>query len=263
MRWPRSFNVAKILLGMREGRVTDWRSHCKNLGFTPPFPNESYARHLIMELILLKAQGVISIEYPADYGGLAYLRDGGNFSIHLNRTAVDWLNLLNISLADLANVDLDKTLVCQPVFPTHERPTADLQTDVFVIMPFGKEFSDIYRKHILKVCAKASLVCRRADEPLSSNAIIADIFQLIQGAKIVVADCTGRNPNVFYELGIAHTLGKRCILLTQSILDMPFDVGHLRHHIYEHTPTGMKLFERTLHALLKTQLSEPSSSVGA
>ena len=70
---------------------------------------------------------------------------------------------------------------------------------------------------------------------MANTSIIDDICNSILGADVVVADCTGQNPNVFYELGIAHTLGKDVILLTQSIDDIPFDISHLRFIEYENT----------------------------
>jgi len=50
----------------------------------------------------------------------------------------------------------------------------------------------------------------------------------IQQSRLCIADLTGRNPNVLYELGIAQTLGKPCILLTQDINDVPFDIRQYR-----------------------------------
>lgn len=55
---------------------------------------------------------------------------------------------------------------------------------------------------------------------------------MIDRSRIVVCDCTGRNPNVFYEAGIAHTLGREVILITQNGHDIPFDLRHLRYIPY-------------------------------
>jgi nucleoside 2-deoxyribosyltransferase len=65
-------------------------------------------------------------------------------------------------------------------------------------------------------------------------------------ASLTVADCTGRNPNVFYEIGLAHALGKPVILITQNSEDIPFDVTHIRYIQYEFTPRGMERFEQKL-----------------
>ena len=76
--------------------------------------------------------------------------------------------------------------------------------------------------------------------------MIRDIWRAIGAAQFIIADVTGRNPNVFYELGIAHTLGKDVILITQDSGDIPFDLTHLRHIQYDYTPRGMKSFEEKL-----------------
>jgi hypothetical protein len=54
----------------------------------------------------------------------------------------------------------------------------------------------------------------------------------ISAADFIVADMTGRNPNVFYEVGYAHAKDKTCVLLTRDALDIPFDLKHHRHIIY-------------------------------
>ena len=59
-----------------------------------------------------------------------------------------------------------------------------------------------------------------------------DIWELINKSRIIVADVTGKNANVFYELGISHTIGKDYIVLTQNELDVPFDLKHRRYFKY-------------------------------
>jgi hypothetical protein len=58
-------------------------------------------------------------------------------------------------------------------------------------------------------------------------------------AKVIIADCTGSNPNAFYKIGLAHTLGKPVILTSQSVRDVPFDLRYLHFISYEYTPQGM------------------------
>lgn len=77
-----------------------------------------------------------------------------------------------------------------------------------------------------------------------------DIWSAIFLADWIIADCTGRNPNVFYEIGIAHTVGKRVILITQDEKDVPFDVRHIRYFNYTFTPRGMKKLEESLTSTL-------------
>lgn len=189
--WPKNFNYAKILLGLREGCVTDWLSHCKNLGYTPPFSNVSYARHLIDELTTLNNLGVVEFELPDDYGGLPYLRDGGNFKIKLNHVATTWLGLLNVSLSDLAKVDLERLMICTPNFPEPKNSKSELCVDVFALMPFGGDFDEIYTNHIKPICRKIKVTCLRGDELSGSDIIVSEIYQLIKNAGLIIADCTG------------------------------------------------------------------------
>lgn len=79
-----------------------------------------------------------------------------------------------------------------------------------------------------------------------------DVWRGINEAGIIVADLTGRNANVFYETGIAHTLGKEVILLTQDRDEKPFDISHLRYIFYEYTPPGMAKMESALTKTLNT-----------
>jgi hypothetical protein len=131
--------------------------------------------------------------------------------------------------------------------------------EVFVAMPFLTEIDPIYRDHIREVVEKKmKKSLGRADDFYTNREIMKDVWSAIYYSDVVIADCTWRNPNVFYEIGIAHTLGKQTVLIAQKIDDIPFDVRHVRSIIYEYTPRGVKEFEKkledTLHALF-----DPSS----
>ncbi len=73
-----------------------------------------------------------------------------------------------------------------------------------------------------------------------------DVVSLIDRSRIVIADCTGRNPNVFYEIGIAHTLGREVILITQNEGDVPFDLRHLRYVHYLNNGEGLAVLAQRL-----------------
>lgn len=130
--------------------------------------------------------------------------------------------------------------------PFFRKPDSRTTCDVFVIMSFSKKLEPVYEDHIKKVCDKIDLDSKRADLILNTESIINDIWSLIHSAQIIICDCTGKNPNVFYELGIAHTLGKKTICITQNGDDIPFDINHLRYIQYEYTPRGMIKFEEEL-----------------
>ncbi len=70
-----------------------------------------------------------------------------------------------------------------------------------------------------------------------------DVSSSIEQADLLVADLTGRNPNVFYEVGIGHALGKPVLLLAQSLDDIPFDLRHRRVLLYDYSTKGCKRLE--------------------
>jgi hypothetical protein len=84
------------------------------------------------------------------------------------------------------------------------------------------------------------------------------IFNQISKADVLIADMTGRNPNVFYEVGYAHALGKIVILVTQNADDIPFDLKHRQHIIYGGRIDSLKtqLTERLRWAILSARSSE-------
>lgn len=98
----------------------------------------------------------------------------------------------------------------------------------FVIMPFDSELNDVYALFILKTLEEEGFEVQRADSINNQQNILHDIIGSIAGASIVVADLTSSNANVYYELGIAHTLDKPVILLTQDIEEVPFDLRSYR-----------------------------------
>ena len=118
--------------------------------------------------------------------------------------------------------------------------------DALVLMPFAAVLQPIYKTHIKRVATRLNVRVGRADDFFGTAAIMQDIWSAIHGAKIVLADCTGRNPNVFYEIGLAHAIGRHTILISQSLDDVPFDLRYLRVIRYEYTSPGMRTFEKCL-----------------
>lgn len=103
----------------------------------------------------------------------------------------------------------------------------------FVIMPFSGEFDNYYQEILKPTIEECSLIAIRADEIYGIKPIMEDIAECIINADIIIADVTGRNPNVNYELGMAHALGKNVIIISQTIDDIPFDYRHIRAIIYQ------------------------------
>lgn len=125
--------------------------------------------------------------------------------------------------------------------PLATRPTA------FSIMPFGPEdLQIVYDDFVKPTIEKCGLACIRGDDMFGSNVIMEDVRTAINESRIIIADLTGKNANVFYEVGIAHGTGKSVLLLAQSVEDVPFDLRHRRVLVYDYTPRGCKLLERRL-----------------
>src|SRR5687768_9663237 len=74
----------------------------------------------------------------------------------------------------------------------------------FVLMPFAAEFDAAYRMFIKDALEQAGFTTERADDLLNQRNIMHDIISSIANAGLIIADLTGSNPNVFYELGIAQ-----------------------------------------------------------
>jgi nucleoside 2-deoxyribosyltransferase len=103
----------------------------------------------------------------------------------------------------------------------------------FVLMPFEKAFGDTYFLGIKSTAETAGMIAERVDEQVfHREGILERIHNQIEAADLIIADMTGRNPNVFYEVGYAHAKGKLCVLLTKDANDIPFDLKHQRHIVY-------------------------------
>lgn len=122
---------------------------------------------------------------------------------------------------------------------------------VSVMMPFSSTLTPVYEA-IKGAASETGYVCTRADDIWDHSTIIQDIFSLIFKSFVVVCDFTGKNPNVFYEAGIAHTLGKHVIPITQSEHDIPFDLTHHRHIKYLNNSEGINKLKDDLSARLLT-----------
>ena len=127
----------------------------------------------------------------------------------------------------------------------------------FALMPFTDDnyLKQIYDHYIKTTVEKCGMSCHRADDAFNNDAIIEDIWKSINEAKLIIAELTGKNPNVFYELGISHTIGKEVIMISQGIEDVPFDLRHLRVITYDSSPSGYALLqnklEKTINEIIK------------
>jgi hypothetical protein len=125
-------------------------------------------------------------------------------------------------------------------------------------MPFEASFDDVYMLGIKPAAEDAGAYCERIDEQIFAESILARLYNQIAKADLIVADMTGRNPNVFYEVGYAHALGKTVILLTKNADDIPFDLKHYPHIIYHGSIAGLK---ENLQKRIAHYLANPSKRI--
>lgn len=105
---------------------------------------------------------------------------------------------------------------------------------VTCLMPFHSDYENIYNR-IVSACKESEFTCRRSDDQFKSGDIMRYTVELILKSQIVIAVLDGRNPNVFYEVGIAHSVGKPVILIAreQEKLKIPFDLQQHRFIFYK------------------------------
>lgn len=132
----------------------------------------------------------------------------------------------------------------------------------FVISPFGgwydKYFDDVYAPAI----DAADLDPRRVDDWYRPSAIVQDIWGLVSSCRVMLADLTGKNTNVFYELGLAHAVGKPVVLLTQDLADVPFDLQSLRVLVYKlEDPTWAEDLRSGITQALREVLDDPAEAI--
>jgi hypothetical protein len=126
-----------------------------------------------------------------------------------------------------------------------QRPTA------FVVMQFTRPYNELYSEVVRPICDEFQITSLRADESYGPGLIIADVAKQITEARLVVAEITPANPNVYYEVGYAHALNKPTILIAEMGTQLPFDVSPFRVLFYENSIDGKRRVEDGLRKHLR------------
>lgn len=148
------------------------------------------------------------------------------------------------------------SIVAEPIWEGRYFPVED--NYCFVLMPFSdhSDVQKVYKNHVKPIIEKkCHLRCERADDIYDISGVMQSVWEGINRSRLIVADLTERNPNVFYELGIAHTLGKPVVMLTQSMDYVPFDLRHLRCIVYDYKPDKISELENALERTINRILS--------
>lgn len=122
--------------------------------------------------------------------------------------------------------------------------------DIFVIMPFSPELDDVYHLGIREVVESLNYSCKRVDEMEFTGDILDEIYNSIINSKIIVAEVSNPNPNVYYEVGYAHALNKPVILITKEVSSTPFDLKMYNHIVYDNIVNLRKNLKRRLEVIL-------------
>lgn len=132
----------------------------------------------------------------------------------------------------------------------------------FVIAPFGLPYDECYVKVLVPAIKDAGLLPLRGDEINKPGVIVNQIWHGITSAAVCLAEVTGRNPNVMYELGVAHAAGKPVVPIVQDVSDLPFDLRSIRFIVYNvHSPTWADELRRKVTSMLQEAMRDPLGSV--
>jgi len=133
-----------------------------------------------------------------------------------------------------------------------QKKTAEITRypDIFTIMPFSKEFEDTYYFGIHETVKECGLTCERVDEMEFVGDISDKIHDSIKYSKIIIAELTLPNPNVYYEFGYANAIGKTIIPITKNVSDAPFDVRQFNHITYDNIKELREKLGKRIQALL-------------
>lgn len=110
---------------------------------------------------------------------------------------------------------------------------------VSVMRPFSSEFDPVMAA-LEEACDALGLQCRDVNMEWHESEVMQDVFSLLYRSEVVICDFSERNPNVFYEAGIAHTLGRHVIPIVRDPDDIPFDLRHHRYLKYQTSPDGLR-----------------------
>lgn len=127
----------------------------------------------------------------------------------------------------------------------------------FVLMPFSEPISSNYNEIFKPTLEDIGYSVSRADDLSMPRPIMDDIRKSIRETELILCEMSGKNANVFYELGLAHALGKPAILVCQDKDDIPFDLRHIRTIRYNPKEDAWKA---TLQKRIKKAVKEIETS---
>jgi len=129
-------------------------------------------------------------------------------------------------------------------------------------MPFGGWFDKYYAEIYVPAIEEAGFEAKRADDIYRPGNIVNDIWNYTKDASVVLADLTDKNPNVFYELGLAHAITKPAVLITASMNDIPFDLRSLRVIVFDkNSPNWGDILKNKIGKALSETIKSPEDAI--
>jgi len=133
----------------------------------------------------------------------------------------------------------------------------DRRHNAFIAMQFSDPYNEVYRDAIRPLVEEIGYDPLRIDEVSGPGIILNDIWSSIRESSIVIAEVSEANPNVYYEIGVAHALRKPTVLLAQRGTKLPFDLGPHRCIFYDTSIHGRARLLDSLRGSLTSLLSLP------
>jgi hypothetical protein len=145
------------------------------------------------------------------------------------------------------HIELGKEIIFDPCFdkPESSNPSC------FIVMPYTQAWSEHVYEVIKEVCQEIGVRCVRGDEQLPTPDVLTQIWKDINNATFIIADISGQSPNVMYEVGLAHAIGKPVLFLAQSTDNLPFDLRNRRIVDYTLEPSGNRSLRQRLNTALQ------------
>jgi len=134
----------------------------------------------------------------------------------------------------------------------------------FIIMSFDQKYDSVYEQAIKRAVQDKGYKCIRLDDESIPNTIPNKMIREIINSDLVIADISDPNPNVFYELGISHSVGNKTIIISQNLKNLPFDVRTEYTIGYKDTRERLRLLYYQLKDIidkLSKHPNEPSNIV--
>jgi hypothetical protein len=240
-------NGALLLLLLRECK--SWEAFCGRYAHTDPVELQlnTNTMMLLKKLYEMRELGLVAFEDEATPKGKRPVGEIKETDLCSNfRVAFGGMSLSEAAMLSRHS----KGMGVLPVFGRPRQPKEKI--DIFVLMPFKEKMTKLYTNHIRKMGDDLGLVVRRADELDSPGRFMEGVWDGICAASLILADCTEKNPNVFYEIGMAHTVGKKVVLITRSEKDIPSDIREFKHISYIYDPEGVEALLEKLKAFVKS-----------